>query len=108
MVVVRKDIMVMSGQQHLFDKQKYFFYITNEQKEDVPAREVIRNGNQRCDQENTISQAKACGALAAPLDTLASNWAYMVMASLAWTLKLWSEMLGAIRVPCNFPNLCGR
>jgi len=101
MVVVRKDIKVMSGQQHLFDKQKYFFYITNELEEDVPAREVIRNGNQRCDQENTISQGKACGALAAPLDTLVSNWAYMVMGSLAWTLKLWSGML--VRVKGN-PN----
>ena len=73
MVVVHKDIKVMRGQQHLFDKQKYFFSITNELKEDVPAREVIRNGNQRCDQENTISQGKACGALAAPLDTLESK-----------------------------------
>ena len=25
----------------------------------------------------------------APVDTLVSNWAYMVMASLAWTLKAW-------------------
>lgn len=97
MVVVRKDIEVMRGQQSLFNKEKYFFYITNETKQDVPAREVIRNGNQRCDQENTISQGKACGALSAPLDTLDSNWAYMVMASLAWTLKLWSGMLVRIK-----------
>lgn len=101
MVVVRKDINVMRGQQHLFDKQKYFFYITNEQEQAVPAREVIRHGNKRCDQENIISQGKACGALSAPLDTLESNWAYMVMASLAWTLKLWSGML--VRVQGN-PN----
>ncbi|MEZ6114955.1 MAG: IS1380 family transposase [Pirellulaceae bacterium] len=99
MVVVRKDIKVMRGQQDLFDKQKYFFYITNEPKAEVPAREVIRHSNQRCDQENTISQGKACGALTAPLDTLQSNWAYMVMASLAWTLKLWSGML--VRVKGN-------
>jgi len=93
MVVVRKDIKVMRGQQHLFDKQKYFFYITNESQEAVSTREVIRHGNKRCNQENTISQGKACGALTAPLDTLESNWAYMVMASLAWTLKIWSGML---------------
>lgn len=99
MVTVRKDIKVMRGQQHLFDKQKYFFYITNESKDEVPARDVIRHGNQRCDQENTISQGKACGALTAPLDTLESNWAYMVMASLSWTLKLWSGML--VRVEGN-------
>ena len=28
-----------------------------------------------------------------PLDNLHSNWAYMVMASLAWTLKAWCGLL---------------
>ena len=99
MIVVRKEINVTSGQQHLFNKERYFFYITNESARDVPARDVIRGGNDRCDQENTISQLKACGALAAPLDTLESNWAYMAFASLAWTLKAWSGML--VRVKGN-------
>jgi hypothetical protein len=27
------------------------------------------------------------------VDTLVSNWAYMVMASLAWSLKAWSALL---------------
>ena len=35
MVVVRKDIKVTSGQQHLFDKERYFFYITNESAKEV-------------------------------------------------------------------------
>ena len=30
-----------------------------------------------------------------PVDTLLSNWAYRVMAALAWTLKAWS----ALRLP---------
>ena len=30
-----------------------------------------------------------------PVDTLLSNWAYMVMAALAWTLKVWF----ALRLP---------
>ncbi len=29
----------------------------------------------------------------APVDNLVSNWAYMVMASLAWSLKAWSALL---------------
>ncbi len=29
------------------------------------------------------------GALDMPVDNLLSNWAYMVMASLAWSLKIW-------------------
>jgi hypothetical protein len=28
-----------------------------------------------------------------PVDPLVSNWAYMVMASLAWTLKAWFALL---------------
>lgn len=99
MVVVRKDIDVTSGQQLLFSEERYFFYITNETAADVPAREVIRGSNRRCDQENTISQLKACGALSAPLDNLESNMAYMLFASLAWTLKTWSGLM--IRVNGN-------
>jgi hypothetical protein len=99
MVVVRKEIDVTSGQRLLFDKQKYFFYITNESADEKPAREIIRGGNARCNQENTISQLKACHALSAPLDNLESNWAYMLIASLAWTLKIWSGML--VRVKGN-------
>jgi hypothetical protein len=60
---------------------------------------LISAANHRCNQENTISQLKACGALTAPLDNLASNGAYMLFASLAWTLKLWSGMM--IRVKGN-------
>ena len=99
MVVVRKEIDVTSGQHLLFDTEKYFFYITNELADEVPSREVVRGGNQRCNQENTISQLKACHALSAPLCSLESNWAYMLFASLAWTLKIWSGMM--IRVQGN-------
>jgi hypothetical protein len=101
MVVVRKEIDVTSGQHLLFDKQKYFFYISNESADQISAREIVRSANGRCNQENTISQLKACHALAAPLESLESNWAYMLFASLAWTLKIWSGMM--IRVQGN-PN----
>jgi hypothetical protein len=97
MIVVRKEIDVMSGQQLLFDKEKYFFYITNEATRAKPARQIIRDGNRRCNQENTISQLKACHALTAPLNDLQSNGAYMLFASLAWTLKIWSGMMIRVR-----------
>ena len=99
MIAVRKEIDVMSGQQLLFEKERYFFYITNESESEQPSRQIIRHGNRRCNQENTISQLKACHALAAPLDNLESNGAYMMFASLAWTLKIWSGMM--IRVKGN-------
>lgn len=101
MVVVRKEIQCSQGQQRLFedDEVRYFFYITNAAEQELTTRQVIASANQRCDQENTIAQLNACHAMAAPLDNLHSNWAYMVFASLAWTLKQWSGMM--VRVTGN-------
>src|SRR3954454_23933316 len=42
---------------------------------------------------NLIAQLKSVHALTTPVDNLVSNWAYMVMASLAWSLKAWSALL---------------
>ena len=50
--------------------------------------------NDRCNQENLHAQLKGgVRALTAPVDNLVSNWAYMVMASLAWNLKAWSALI---------------
>lgn len=88
MVVVRKNLSVEKGERKLFDDIRYFFYITNDRNES--ADEIVHLANERCDQENLIEQLKnGPMALKAPLDTLLSNWAYMVTASLAWTLKAW-------------------
>ena len=92
-VVVRKDLEISRGQQALFEhKVRYFFYITNDW-ERIP-QAVVEQANERCNQENTIAQNKnGVPALKAPLDSLESNGAYMVMASLAWSLKAWSALL---------------
>jgi hypothetical protein len=92
-VALRKQIDVEQGQSRLFDEVRYFFYITNAKRSELSPRSVVVSANRRCNQENTIAQLKACGALAAPLDSLASNGAYMAMASLAWTLKCWCGLL---------------
>ena len=89
MVVLRKQVTVSKGQQKLFDDSPYFFYITNITSEELTTEEIVGESNQRCDQENIISQLKQMGALSAPLHTLTSNGAYMVMAALAWNLKAW-------------------
>lgn len=87
-VVVRKNLSVEKGEQMLFDDVRYFFYITNDRK--MSASDVVFSANDRCDQENLIAQLKnGVRALQAPVDNLVSNWAYMVMGSLAWTLKAW-------------------
>jgi hypothetical protein len=89
MVVLRKQVSVTKGQQKLFDDSPYFFYLTNIPAEDLTATEIVGQSNQRCDQENILSQLKQMGALSAPLHTLTSNGAYMAMATLAWNLKCW-------------------
>jgi hypothetical protein len=91
-VVVWKDLEVMKGQCKLFDKSRCFFYLTNDWK--TPAKEIVFQANHRCNQENLIEQQKnGVHALTAPLDNLESNWAYMVIASLAWSLKAWASLL---------------
>ena len=92
MVVLRKRVGVDQGQLRMFEEYRYFFYITNDRR--MTAEEVVFSANDRCDQENLIAQLKGgVRALRTPVDDLVSNWAYMVMASLAWSLKAWSALL---------------
>lgn len=88
LVVIRKKVDI-TEQGRLFGDYKYFFYLSNASGERYTSAEIIGGSNQRCDQENVISQLGQCRALHAPVDNLTSNWAYMVMASLSWTLKAW-------------------
>jgi hypothetical protein len=91
-IVLRKKLIVEKGQLWLFEPDRYFFYITNDRT--TPASEIVFLANDRCDQENLIAQLKGgVKALAMPVDDLVSNWAYMVMAALAWSLKAWSALL---------------
>ena len=92
MVVVRKNISRMRGENALIDEFRYFFHITT--RRDIGAAEVVRLANARCDQENVIAQLKSgVGAMRVPVYDLVSNWAYMVMAALAWNLKSWFAMM---------------
>jgi len=91
-IVLRKKLVVEKGQLWLFQPDRYFFYITNDRTSS--ASEVVFLANDRCDQENLIAQLKGgVKALAMPVGDLVSNWAYMVMASLAWSLKAWSALV---------------
>lgn len=91
-VVLRKNITLERGETALIDEIRYFFYITNQRE--MPAAQVVFEANDRCNQENLIAQLKDGGvrALHAPLNTLDANWAYMVMAALAWSLKAWTAL----------------
>jgi hypothetical protein len=92
MVVVRKNLSVEKGAAVLFDDIRYFFYITNDW--DKRKEEIVFFANDRCNQENVISQLKSgVGALRMPSSDLHSNWAYMVIAAQAWNLKAWFGLL---------------
>ena len=92
MVVIRKHISKEKGEQVLFPDERYFFYITNDR--DLSAAEVVFEANDRCNQENLLAQLHdGVRALQAPVNTLESNGAWMVMTALAWNLKAWWALM---------------
>jgi Transposase DDE domain group 1 len=92
MVVIRKHISKEKGEKVLFPEERYFFYITNDR--DLSAAEVVFEANDRCNQENLLAQLHGgVRALQAPVNTLESNGAWMVMTALAWNLKAWWALM---------------
>lgn len=91
-IVLRKNISKERGEKMLVDDVRYFAYITNDW--DSPAEEIVFDSNKRCNQEKLIEQLKnEVHAFRMPVGGLVSNWAYNVMASLAWSLKVWFGLL---------------
>jgi len=91
-IVVRKELEVLKGQNLLQEDRRYLFYLTDDRR--TEARSLVFKANDRCNQENLIEQLKnGTHSLRAPVDTLLSNWAYMVMTSLAWSIKAWAALL---------------
>ena len=91
-VALRKDLSVERGEQVLFKEYRYLFYVTNDWG--MTDHQVVAQARERCDQENLIAQLKGqVRALHAPVNTLVANWAYMSMASLAWSIKAWCALL---------------
>ena len=77
---------------HLFDDIRYFFYVTNDPA--MTPEVVVGHAKARCDQESLIEQLKnGVNALRVPVYDLASNWAYVVIAALAWALKAWMGLV---------------
>jgi hypothetical protein len=92
MVVIRKHISREKGEQVLSPEVRYFFYLTNDR--DLSAAGVVFEANARCNQENLLAQLHGgVRALQAPVNTLESNGAWMVMTALAWNLKAWWALM---------------
>jgi hypothetical protein len=91
-VVVRKQLVWERRGRVIGEETRYLFYLTNQWTWSGP--EVVSFANDRCNQENLIEQLKnGVPALRAPVNTLESNWAYMVIGTLAWSLKVWLALL---------------
>jgi Transposase DDE domain group 1 len=91
-VALRKNLLIQKKGQKVEEQVRYFFYITNER--DWSAADVVYFANDRCNQENLIEQLKnGVRALRLPVNTLESNWAYMVIGALAWSIKAWLALL---------------
>jgi len=92
LVVVRKHLRIEEQGEKLRDEIRYFFYLTNE--EAWTRADVVAFANDRGNQENLIAQLKnGVQALRLPVNTLVSNWAYMIIGALAWTFKAWLALL---------------
>jgi Transposase DDE domain group 1 len=93
-VVVRKNISRAKGEEVLIDEVRYFFYFTTYTADTHTPAQIVELANDRCDQENIVGQLKSgINALHAPVDDLHSNWAYMLIAALAWNIKSWHAMM---------------
>lgn len=91
-VAVWKDLDVYKGQKKLLNTARCFFYLSNDREKS--SAEIVFDANQRCNQENLLAQLKSgVRSLTAPVDSLLSNGAYMVIGSLAWSLKAWAALL---------------
>ena len=94
MVMLRKTILVEKGQKRLLPQRRYHFYVTNIPAAELGTAGVVRENNQRCNQENVIEQLKnGVEALRMPSDTLVANWAYLLIAAQAWNLKAWMGLV---------------
>ena len=91
-VALKKTIEVVEGQRLLLPEIRHFFFITNDRT--TSKTELVLRANARADQENLIEQLKnGARAMRMPVNDLTSNGAYMLMTSLAWTLKAWLALL---------------
>jgi hypothetical protein len=91
-VVLRKQLVWERHGKVVAEETRYFFYITNQREWSCVA--VVSFANDRGNQENLIEQLKnGVRALRAPVNTLESNWAYMVIGALAWNLKAWLALV---------------
>ncbi len=92
MSVLRKHLEITQGGEWIRDEIRYFFYITNDWM--APDIDLLLFYDERGGQEHLIGKFKSSVPIFhAPTNTLEANEAYMIIAALAWNLKVWYGLL---------------
>jgi hypothetical protein len=91
-VVKRQLVQTSQGQEVLFERYVYRFFLTNIRE--MTPTEVVRFAYGRCAQENTIEQLKnGIAAMKMPTGELLANAAFLMAGQLAWNLRAWLSLL---------------
>jgi len=92
MIVLRKHLEITQGSHWVRDEIRYFFYITNDWM--TPVGDLVLFYDERGAQEHLIGKLKSSvPVFHAPCHTLEANGVYMIIAALAWNLKIWYGLL---------------
>jgi hypothetical protein len=92
MIVLRQYLEITQGGQWVRDEIRFLFYSTNDWM--APATELVLFYDERGGQEHLIGTLKSSvPVFHAPTNTLEANGVYMVIAALAWNLKVWYGLL---------------
>lgn len=88
MAFLKRTIRATGGLLRLGDEIRCFFYDTNAPRESLASAHVIRETNDRCDQEDIIEQVENdLKEFKMPAKCIFANWAYAAIACFAWNTK---------------------
>ena len=91
-VALRKNISKMKGEHVLFDEIRYFLLHHDPHGSQRRGSGPVRQRALRPGEHHRAAQERRQRA-AGPLYDLVSNWAYMVIAALAWNIKSWFALM---------------
>lgn len=90
-VVKRKLKRKLGTQSDMFDFYEYEVVASDSE---LPAHILLQSYNNRAGQENLIEDFKnGLKARRVPCESFHANWAYLIIAGLAWNIKIWMSYL---------------
>jgi hypothetical protein len=97
-LVLKRQLICNERQTEFFTHYEYRAVISNIPKGEMSPSALVHFAYRRCDQENSIEQAKnGLGAMRMPTGELLSNGAFLLAAEIAWCLRAWLSLLALPR-----------